>query len=114
MQDLPAPDRVAGHPRNDRLRHPPDLDVQVACVEPTDPLPGDLVVAHVAVGAPDALIAAGAKGVLTGAREDHRGDVDVVPSAPKRVAKLREGLGAKRVADSGAVDRDPAMASPRS
>ena len=61
MQDLAAADRVAGDRGDHRLRQAPDLDVEVADVEPADALLGDLVVADVAVVAADPLVAAGAE-----------------------------------------------------
>ena len=61
VQDVAAADRVAGDHRDHRLRQAPDLDVEVADVEPADALLRDLVVADVAVVSADALVAAGAE-----------------------------------------------------
>ena len=109
---MAAADRVAGDHRDHRLRQAADLDVQVADVEAADALLGDLVVADVAVVAADPLVAARAEGLVAGAGEDDRADLDVVAGATERVAQLGERLRPEGVADLGPVDRDPAR-SPR-
>ena len=68
MQHVPAADRVAGHHRDDRLGQAADLDLQVEHVQAPDAAPRDLVVADVAVVAADALVAAGAEGLVALAR----------------------------------------------
>ena len=68
MQDVAAADGVAGDHRHHGLRRAADLDVQVADVEAADALLGDLVVADVAVVAANPLVAAGAEGLVAGAR----------------------------------------------
>src|SRR4051794_23321317 len=49
MEDVAATNGVPGDHRDDRLGQPPNLDVEVADVQPPDSLLGDLVVADVAV-----------------------------------------------------------------
>ena len=61
VEDVPAADGVSGDHRDHRLGEPPDLDVEIADVQPSDALLGDLVVADVAVVAADPLVAAGAE-----------------------------------------------------
>ena len=53
-----------------------------------------------------ALVAAGAERIRALAGEDHDADVEVLAGALERVGELDHGLGAERVADLGAVDRD--------
>jgi hypothetical protein len=93
VEDVAAADRVAGHHRHDRLRQAPDLDVEVADVEPADPLLGYLVVTDVAVVAADLLVAPRAESLVSGAGEDDRRDLDVVAGAGEGVAELGEGRG---------------------
>ena len=78
VEDVAAADRVPGDRRDNRLGGAADLHVQVADVEAADTLLGDLVGADVAVVAADLLIAAGAEGLVAGAGEDDRADVEVV------------------------------------
>ena len=104
---MPAADRVAGDRGDHRLRRAADLDVEVADVEAADALAGDLVGADVAVVAADRLIAAGAEGLIAGAGEDDRADVEVVAGLRERVAELGQGRRPEGVATLGAVDRDP-------
>ena len=73
---MAAADRVAGDHRDTGFGSAPDLHVQVADVEPADALLGDLVVADVAVVAADPLVAAGAEGLVAGAGEDDRADLE--------------------------------------
>ena len=70
------------------------------------PLLGHLVVAEVAVVAPDALVAAGAErlGALPG--EDDHADVVVVTGAVERVGQLEQGLRPEGVAHLRPADRD--------
>ena len=107
VQDVAAADRVAGDHRHDRLRQAADLDVEVADVESPDALLGDVVVADVAVVAADPLVAARAEGLVAGAGEDDRADLEVVARAVEGVAQLGQRLRPEGVADLGAVDRDP-------
>jgi hypothetical protein len=58
VEDVTASDGIARDHRDDRLGQTADLDVEVADVQSADALLGDLVIAHVAVVAPDPLIAA--------------------------------------------------------
>ena len=78
VQDVTPADRVAGDHRHHRLGKTADCDVEVADVEPPHASLGDGVVADVPVIAPDALVAAGAERVGSGAREDDRRDLEVV------------------------------------
>ena len=103
---MPAADGVPGDHRDHRLRQPPDLHVQVADVQASDALLGDLVVADVAVVAADPLVAAGAEGLVAGSGEDDRGHLDVVAGAIEGVAQLGERRRPEGVADLGPVDRD--------
>src|SRR5262249_40076224 len=91
VQDVAAADCIARPHRHARLREPPDLDVQVADVEPPYALLGDLVVADVAVVAADPLVASRAEGLSAGAGEDDGGDPGVVARSRERVSKLRQG-----------------------
>ena len=58
---MTAADGEAGHHGHDRLGQAADLHLEVEHVEPADAGGGHLVVAHVAVVAADALVAAGAE-----------------------------------------------------
>jgi len=53
-----------------------------------------------------ALVAAGAEGLVAGARENDDADLVIVVGAAKGVLKLADRLGTEGVADAGAVDRD--------
>ena len=99
---MAATDRVAGHHRDHRLGRAPDLHLEIQDVEPPDP---ERVL--VAVVAPDALVAAGAEGQVSGAGEDDHADLGVVPRDSERLAQLEERGRPKRVPHLGAVDRDP-------
>src|SRR3954464_13509844 len=72
VQDVAAPDGVAGDHCDHGLRQPPDLNVQVTDVESADPLLGDLVVPDVAVGSADSLVSSGTEGLGPGTGEDDR------------------------------------------
>ena len=80
------------------------------CRSPTSsrptPLLRDLVVADVAVVAADLLVAAGAEGLVAGAGEDDRADVEVVAGLGEGVAELGQGRRPEGVAALGPVDRD--------
>jgi len=111
VQHVAAADRVAGHHRDHRLRHPADLDVEVGDLEPPDGLvlagrprvdAGDVAAAATA----DALIASRAECVGPLAGEDHDADIEILAGSCERVHKLDDGLGPERVADLGPVDRD--------
>ena len=104
VEDVPAADGVAGHHGHHRLGQPPDLDLEVEHVEPADALPGHVVVAEVAVVAPDLLVAARAEGVGALAGEDDDPDRRVVPGHVEGVAQLEQGLGTEGVADLGTAD----------
>ena len=106
MQHVAAADRVARDHRDDGLRRAADLDLQVEHVEPADALLRDLVVADVAVVAPDALIAAGAERLVALAGEDDDADLGVVARLVERVRQLEQGLRPERVAHLGPADRD--------
>jgi hypothetical protein len=106
VQDLAAADGVSGDHGHHRLRQPADLDVQIAHVEAAHTAMGHLVVADVTVVAADPLVAARTEGLVAGPGEDDRRDVGVVACAGKRVPKLGQGLGAKRISRLRAVDRD--------
>src|SRR3954453_11460988 len=106
MEDVPAADRVARDHRHHRLRKPPDLNMEVPDVEPPDPLLRHLVVADVAVVAPDPLVATRAEGLGPSSGEDDRGHLHVIPGAGEGIAQLGEGGWAERVVDLGPVDRD--------
>jgi hypothetical protein len=80
--------------------------VQVADVEAADPLLRNLVGSDVAVVAADLLVAAGAEGLIAGAGEDDRADLEIVARLREGVAQLRQGRRAERVAAFGPVDRD--------
>ena len=79
VEHMAAADRVARHHGDDRLGRAPDLDLEVEDVEAADALLRDLVVADVAVVAADALVAAGAEGLVALAGEDDHADLGVVP-----------------------------------
>ena len=70
VQDVPAADRVAGDHRDDRLRQPAHLHVQVGDVE----APDRRALGHVAGVAAHALVAAGAERQSALAGEDDRAD----------------------------------------
>ena len=70
------------------------------------PLLGHLVVADVAVVAPDALVAAGAEGLGALPGEDDHADVVVVAGPVEGVGQLEEGLGPEGVAHLRPADRD--------
>jgi hypothetical protein len=106
VEDVTAADGVAGHGRDDGLRGAPHLHVQVAHVQPADPLLGDLVGADIAVVATDLLVATGAEGLVSGAGEDDRADLEVVAGPGEGVAELRQGRWTEGVAALGTVDRD--------
>ena len=107
VQDMAAADRVARDHRDDRLRQPPDLHVQVGHVE----APGDLVVAglggigagHVAaLAAAHALVAAAAEGQRALAGEDDHADARVLARALERVDQLdRRSRAGRRCAPPG-------------
>ena len=81
MQHVAAADRVAGDHRDDRLRQPPDLDVQVGDVEASDRLvlAGLVVAPYVAaVAAADALVAARAERLGALAGQDDDADCEVL------------------------------------
>src|SRR5436190_13276747 len=69
VEDVSAADGVPRDHRDHGLRQAADLDVEVAHVEPADTMLRDLVVTDVAVVAPDALVAAGAERLGSGARK---------------------------------------------
>jgi hypothetical protein len=96
-----AADRVAGHHRDDRLREPPDLDLQVEDVQASDPLLVD-----VAVVAPDLLIATRREGFGPLAGEDHDPDRRVVARHLEGRDQLLRRERPERVAHLGPVDRD--------
>ena len=102
MQDVAPAHGVAGDHRYHRLRRAADLDVQIAHVEAADALLGDLVVADVAGVATDPLVAARAEGLLAGAGENDRADLEIVPGAGEGVAQFGERLGAEGVPDAPA------------
>ena len=76
--------------------------MQVADVEAADALLGDLVVADVAVVAADPLVAARAEGLVAGAGEDDRPNLEIVAGAGEGVAQLGERLRAEGVPDAPA------------
>ena len=105
VQHVPAADRVAGNQGNHDLRHGPNELLEVQDVEPRDAVP-----AHVPGGPPDALVAAGAKGVLavrvrSGAGEEDDPDLRVLAGVGEGLDHLADGLGAERVALLRPVDR---------
>jgi hypothetical protein len=106
MQDVTAPDGVAGDHRHHRLRQPADLNVEIADVKTANALLGDLIIAEVSVVAADPLVAARAERLVPGTGEDDRRDPDVVTGPGEGVAKLRERGGAECVPHLGTVDRD--------
>ena len=106
VEDVPAPDRVAGDHRDHGLRGAPDLHVKVADIEPADALTRNLVLADVTVINADPLVPARAEGVRACAGENDRADLEIVTGAEERVAKLGDRLRAEGVPDFGAVDRD--------
>ena len=95
VEDVAAADRVAGDRGDDRLRRAAHLHVQVADVEPADALLGDLVGADVAVVAADLLIAAGAEGLIAGAGEDDRADLEVV-AGPVKASRSSARVGGRK------------------
>src|SRR4051794_34249602 len=110
VEDVAAAHRIAGDHRDHRLRQAPDLHVQVPDVEAPNSALCDVVVADVAVVAADPLIPARTEGVLAGAGEDDRADLEVVSGPVERVAELREGLGPEGIPHLRPVDcdlRDP-------
>ena len=64
-------------------------------------MPGDLVVADVAVVAADALVAAGAEGVRSLAGEDDHADLGVVARVLEGVRELEQRLRPEGVAHLG-------------
>ena len=102
VQDLAAADRVAGDHRDDRLRQPAHLHVQVGDVE----APDRRALGHVAGVAAHALVAAGAERQRALAGEDDRADLRVLAGELQRLRDLHDRLRAEGVADLGAVDRD--------
>ena len=91
MQHVTAADRVARDHRDDRLRKPADLHLQIEHVEAPDAL-----VVAVAVVAADALVAARAERLGTLAGEDDDADLRVVAGDLERVAQLEQRLRAGR------------------
>ena len=103
---MATPDRVAGDHGHHGFREPSDLDLQVEHVEPADPPPRHLVVAHVAVVPAYALVAAGAESVGPLPCQDHDADVGIVARLVEGVAQLEQRLRPEGVADLGPADRD--------
>src|SRR5690242_18296426 len=101
VQDVPAADRVPGHHRHHRLRQPADLDLEVEDVEPADAF-----VAHVAVAAANALVAAGAEGLRTLAGEHDHTDGGIAAGPLEGILQLEEGAGPEGVPYLGATDRE--------
>ena len=106
MQDVTAADRITGHHGDHRLGQPPDLDLKIEHIEPTDAALGDRVIAQVAIVAPDHLVAAGAEGPVALPGEDDDPDLVVVARHPERPLQLEEGLRSESVALLGSVDGD--------
>src|SRR5436305_810291 len=106
VQHVAASDRVARHHRDDGLRQPPDLHVEVGDVEATDAALRGLVVAHVPGVAAHALVAAGAERVRSLAGQDDHADVEVLARALERVGHLDDRLRPERVPHLGPVDGD--------
>src|SRR5215472_618102 len=102
VQDVTAPDCVAGDHRDDRLGGAPDLDLEVEDVEPAD-----ATFVPVAVVTPDPLVTPRAEGLGAGAGQDDDADAWVVPSDVERVAELEQRPGTEGVANVGAIDCDP-------
>ena len=106
VQDVPAPDRVAGDHRDDRLGQTPDLDLQVQHVQPPDALGRYLIVADVAVVAADLLVTSGAERPVPGAGQDDHTDGVVVAGQREGALEFEQGLRAERIALVGTVDGD--------
>ena len=102
VEHVPAADRVAGHHRDDRLRQPAHLDVEVGHVEAADAR----AAGHVAGVAAHVLVAARAEGERALAGEDDHADGGVLARPLERVRDLDERLGAEGVPHLGPVDRD--------
>src|SRR5262249_49487896 len=96
---MPSADRVARDAGDHRLGQAPYLPLQVAHVEPRDP-----VVSHIPALAPDPLIAARAEGMRTLARQDHHAYLAVVPHVRERCDHLLHRLWPERVPYLGSVD----------
>ena len=103
---MAAANGVAGDHGDHRLRRPADLHLEIEHIETSDALVRDVIVTDVAVVAADALVAAGAEGLVSLAREDDDADLVVVTSPVERVGELEERLRAEGVAHFGAVDGD--------
>lgn len=95
MQDVAAPDRVAGHHADDRLGQAADLHLEIQHVEPRH-----AVAADVSGLPPHALVASRTEGFRAGAGKHHHADGCVLPRvchAPRhllyRVRRERVALG---------------------
>ncbi len=106
MEHVPTPDGVAGDHGHHRLGAPADLHLEVQDVEAPDPRLADLVVAQVAVVAPDLLVAPGAEGVGALAGEDHHPYVRIILGSTEGGPQLADGPGPEGVAHLGTVDGD--------
>ena len=96
MEDVAAADGVAGDHGDHRLGQASDLHLEVEYVQPADALPGDGVVADVAVVPPDRLVAPRAEGVGSLAGQDDGSDGRVVPGQVEGVSSTRRGSGVGR------------------
>jgi len=101
VQYVATSDRVARDHRDDRLREPPDLDLEVEHVEATDAL-----LVNVAIVASDLLIAARGERLCAFPGEDDDADRRVVPGHLEGLDQLACRERSEGVAHLRAVDGD--------
>ena len=83
MQDVTAADGVPRNHGDDRLGQPPDLDLEIKDVQPSDPL-----LVPVSVVSSDPLVSTGTEGVRALAGEDDHPDLGIVSGPLERLREL--------------------------